>query len=451
MTDLRYTSCYRDLSGLGIPIIIGQIGTIVMSFADTLMIARHSTLELAAASFVNTMFVLVVIMALGYSYSITPVVGSMYGGNDHHGIGGVLKSGVVANAAFSAMLVVAMSLLFFNIGNLGLPVELLPLMKPYFLILLSSLPFVCVANAFKQFFDGITDTKTSMWILLFGNIANILGNWLLIYGNLGFPEMGLAGAGVSTLFARMLVAAAFVSCFLYSRRCTLYRRAWLAARVTVAELRRLTALGLPLSLQMGLETGAFSLTSIIVGWIGTTALAAHQIMLTVSQLGFMVYYGFGAAVAIKVSMCMGRNSLGAASRYAHAGLHLSLLVAVVVSLPLFTLRHSLGSLFSEDAAVCREVATLLLPFVLYQIGDCLQCVYSNALRGLTAVRPLVPVAFMSYFVISLPVAYLLGITLGMGLEGIWLSFPVGLTTAGVSYLVCFLRRLHGMRKKDFSE
>lgn len=441
MANQKYTAYCRDLSYLGIPIIIGQIGTIVMSFADTLMIGHHSTQELAAASFVNNMFVLVIIMALGYSYSITPAVGSLYGGNDHQGIGRVLKNGVVANACVSVLLVAAMSLLYVNLSRLGQPEELLPLMRPYFIIQLVSLPFVCIANAFKQFFDGITDTRTSMWILLLGNIANIIGNWLLIYGHFGFSEMGLFGAGVSTCLARLLVAAGFVAFFLFSRRCSVYRSAWLESSVTMHEMRRLTALGLPLAIQMGLETGAFSLSGILVGWIGTTALAAHQIMLTVSQLGFMVYYGFGAAVAIRASMCMGQHSPYEAGRYAHAGLLLTLLVATLVSLPLFLLRNSLGSLFSDDPIVCSQVAMLLLPFVLYQLGDCLQCVYANGLRGISVVCPLVPIAFMAYFVISLPLGWLLGIRLGMGLQGVWLAFPAGLTTAGVAYLVCFLRRL----------
>lgn len=436
-----YDGCYRDLTRLGLPIIIGQLGTIVMSFADTLMIGHHSTPELAAASFVNNMFVLVIIVALGYSYSITPVVGLQYGCGDSRGIGQTLKNGVVANLGLSAVLIGAMMLLYLNIARLGLPSELIPLMRPYFLVQLVSLPFVCFANAFKQFYDGITDTKTSMWVLLAGNIVNIAGNGILIYGYAGVPELGLLGAGISTCLARLLVAVAFAFFFLRSRRCRAYRVAWSKAKVMLSEVRRLNILGLPLSVQMGLETGAFSLTGIIVGWIGTTALAAHQIMLTVSQLGFMVYYGIGAAVAIKVSVSRGRQAFGEVSRYAHAGLHLTLMIAAVVTLPLFLARNSLGMLFTDDAEVCSQVSVLLLPFVLYQIGDCLQCIYSNGLRGLTAVRPLVPIAFVAYFVVSIPLAYLFGITLGLGLEGVWLSFPAGLTTAGVAYLFFFVRNL----------
>ena len=284
-----YDGCYRDLTRLGLPIIIGQLGTIVMSFADTLMIGHHSTPELAAASFVNNMFVLVIIVALGYSYSITPTVGNLFGRGLHTRIGKVLLDGVASNLLVAAILVAAMLLLYANIGRLGQPEELLPLMRPYFLVQLVSLPFVCVANAFKQFYDGITDTRTPMWILLSGNLLNILGNWLLIYGHLGLPEMGLLGAGLSTAFSRLFVAVAFVGLFCMSRSTSVYRAGLRSSRVSWSGIVALSALGIPLAMQMGMETAAFSLSSIMVGWLGADALAAHQIMLTVSQLGFMVY------------------------------------------------------------------------------------------------------------------------------------------------------------------
>ena len=380
---LKYTTCYRDLSYLGIPIIIGQIGTIVMSFTDTLMIGHHSTPELAAASFVNNMFTLVIILALGFSYSITPTVGSHYGREEYQRIGQVLKNGIAGNMALALLLVGVMALLYWNLGNLGQPEELLPLMRPYFLVQLVSLPFVCFANAFKQFYDGITNTRTPMYILLIGNVLNIIGNWILIYGKLGLPEMGLLGAGLSTLVARIFVAFAFVWVFVISRR--------------------------------------------------------YQIMLTISQLGFMIYYGFGAAVAIKVSLCVGLRNYDDAGRYSHAGFHLAMMCATAVTIPIVIFRDSLGILFTDNVEVCQLVSALVLPFVIYQVGDCLQCAYSNGLRGLSVVKPLVPVAFFAYFVVSLPIGYLLGLPLGLGLEGVWFAFPAGLTTAGICYLYFFRR------------
>ena len=182
---------YKALLKLGIPIVIGQLGMIVLGFADTLMIGHHSTEDLAAASFVNNIFNLVIIFATGFSYGLTPIVGSLFGKGEQKSVGRTLKNALWANGLLGLLLSILMGILYLNIHRLGQPEELLPLMRPYYLVLLVSLIFVMFFNAFKQFADGITDTKTPMWLLIGGNALNILGNWVLNYGHFGFQEMGL--------------------------------------------------------------------------------------------------------------------------------------------------------------------------------------------------------------------------------------------------------------------
>ena len=190
-----YLSHYKDLARLGLPIVIGQLGIIFVSFADTFMVARHGTNDLAAASFVNNMFNLAIIFATGFSYGLTPIIGKLFGSGRLHDAGAVLKNALVANGSMALLLVAAMSVLYLNIGNLGQPVELLGIMRPYYIVLLLSIPFILLFNAFRQFADGITDTRTSMWVLLAGNVLNIVGNYMLIFGKWGMPELGLLGAG----------------------------------------------------------------------------------------------------------------------------------------------------------------------------------------------------------------------------------------------------------------
>jgi MATE family multidrug resistance protein len=190
-----------------------------------------------------------------------------------------------------------------------------------------------------------------------------------------------------------------------------------------------------------METASFSLTTIMVGWIGTTALAAHQIMLTVGQLGFMMYYGMAAAVAIKTSNYLGYGSVPDIRRAANAGFRTILVMAVVTSLFIYAVRDSIGTFFTDDSAVAMLVAQLAVPFILYQFGDGLQCNFSNALRGIMDVKPVMLYAFIAYFVISLPAGYLFGFVLGYGLPGIWLSFPFGLTSAGLMFYFRFRSRM----------
>ena len=321
--------------------------------------------------------------------------------------------------------------LYFNLGNLGQPVELLGYMRPYYMVLFASLPFVMLFNAFKQFTDSITLTRTSMWILLSGNLLNILGNYIFIYGKMGAPEMGVVGAGVSTLLSRIIMVVIFIVVFMRSRRFAAYREGFFKLGWSRPLLRRLNSLGTPIALEMGMETASFSLSIIMVGWLGTIALASHQVMTTISQFTFMVYYGLGAAVAVRTSYFHGQRDVQNVRHTVTAGLHLMVMLEVVLGGTIFLLRNHIGAWFTDSTEVSSTVLTLLLPFFIYQFGDGMQINYANALRGIADVKPLMLIAFIAFFVISLPVGYLCGFVLGYGLMGVWMAFPFGLTSAGV--------------------
>lgn len=197
-------------------------------------------------------------------------------------------------------------------------------------------------------------------------------------------------------------------------------------------------MGWPIAMQMGMETASFSLSAIMVGWIGTTALAAHQVMLAISQICFMMYYGMGAAVAVRVSNFRGQNDRMNVRRSAYAGFHIMLLIALIGALPIFLLRNELGGWFSDSPAVSVMVAQLIIPFIIYQFGDGLQINFANALRGIADVKPMMYIAFIAYFLIScLPAIF--RFHHGLGIIGIWMAFPFGLTTAGILYYLRFNR------------
>lgn len=440
-----FTTHYKDLARLGLPIVIGQLGIIFVSFVDTFMVGRHGTDDLAAASFVNNMFNLAIIFATGFSYGLTPIIGKLFGKGKREEAGGMFKNALLANGCIALMLMLAMWILYLNIENLGQPVELLELMRPYYITLLVSIPFILLFNAFKQFADGITDTKTSMWILLAGNLLNIIGNYLLIFGKCGLPELGLLGAGISTLLSRMAMLAISLVIFFKRASYRAYSTGFWHTRITGRRQRELFLLGLPIAAQMGMETASFSLTTIMVGWIGTTALAAHQIMCTVGQLGFMLYYGMAAAVAVKVSNYNGIGDTANIRRSTRAGFHLILVMAIIASATIYLLRNNIGAIFTDSTDVVLLVAQLTIPFILYQFGDGLQCNYANALRGITDVKPMMLFAFIAYFIISLPAGYIFGFVLDLGLPGVWMSFPFGLTSAGIMF---YLRFRHTLRKKE---
>ena len=418
---------------------MGQMSTIVMGFADTLMVGRYGTNELAAAGFVNNILGLLIIGGMGFSYGITPVVGALLGEGKVHAIAGKLKNGLFACSAVGLLLMLLAALLMLALPWLGLPQELLPLMRPYLLMLLLSLLPLMMFNAYKQFSDGIQDTSMPMWVMLVGNIFNIFGNWLLIFGHFGFPEMGLSGAGLATLLSRLLQLALMAGMFHLTKRYDLYRKDFHKSGVTREGQRELHRLGWPVAMQLGMEAASFSLSAIYVGWLGANALAAHQIMIVIGQLFFMLYYGMSAAVAVKVSYYRGAGEVKQTQRVAFAGLHLCWLIGLCLAVPLLLLREEAGMLFTHSADVAALVAMLFVPFLVYQVGDALQCVYANALRGMARVKAMVWIAFVAYILISLPLGYVFGFVCGWGLVGIWMAFPFGLTTAGLLYYREFIK------------
>lgn len=198
-----------------------------------------------------------------------------------------------------------------------------------------------------------------MWILLGGNVLNIIGNYILIYGKLGLPELGLLGAGISTLFSRIVMVIVFIIIFMRSPRFVRYKIGFFRLGWSRAVFGRLNGLGWPIAFQMGMETASFSLSAIMIGWLGTIALASHQVMLAISQFTFMMYYGMGAAVAVRVSNFKGQNDIVNVRRSAYAGFHLMMTLGVVLSLIVFLCRNYLGSWFTDSQEVVAMVTSLI--------------------------------------------------------------------------------------------
>lgn len=437
---VSYIEHISALITLGFPIVVGQIGTIVQGLADTVMTGQYSAHALAAAGFVNNVMLLVLIFSMGYAYGLTPIVGADHARQDYFHAGCSLRCSLQTNGLLALILVVVLGILYFLLDHMGQPEELLPLIRPYYLIILLSLPFQILFNGFKQFTDGIGKTQIAMWVMLGANVLNIVGNAVLIYGVGPFPEMGLFGAGVSTCLSRMLMLLAMFLLFYYHPIFSPYRDGFRRGNHSAALRIRLHRLGLPIALQMGMETASFSLTAVMQGWIGSPALAAHQVMTNISSLCYMIYYGIGAAVAIRVSHYAGVDDWRNVRTTAFAGYRMILVSGIVLSGSIYAFSDPLCSFFTPDTTVKVIVMSMLLPFVLYQFGDGLQITFANALRGISDVKPMMRYAFISYILISLPLSYILGIGFRWGSAGIWMAFPVALTVAGMLFYGRFNRQ-----------
>ena len=440
----KYREDYSATIKIGVPIVLGQLGIVVVGLVDNIMVGHFSTSDLAAASFVNSVFNIPILFGMGFSYGLTPLVGQFFGRGDKFRVGGLLRNSLLANFMIGLFLSVVMGIMYLNVHRMGQPEELLPLIRPYFLLQLTSLVFVMMFNSFKQFADGITDTKTSMWIMLSANLLNIIGNSLLIYGVWGLPALGLTGAGISTLASRIFMFVAFAILFFRKQSYRRYLVGYHRTTYNTGDLKVLNRMGMMVGLQMGMETALFSISGVMIGWLGTVPLAAHQVVASISTLGFMVYYGVGSAVSIRVSNFFGRGDIAGVRRATLAGAHLLGLLAILVSVFFLLVREHIGWLYTSSEDVVNLVAVLMVILVFYQFGDSLQIIFANALRGVADVTSMAVISFIGYFVIALPVSYICGFVLDWGIEGIWLGYPVGLTLTGG--MMCW-RFYYFLRKK----
>ncbi len=423
----------REILKIGLPIMLGQACVIILAFADNIMIGWHSVDELAASSFVNNVMNLFILTELGFATGMTPMIGADNGTGNIKGIGITVKNGLMTNGIIGGISIILLTIIYFCLDHFGQAPELMPYIKPYFAIIGTSTLFALGFNVLKQFTDGICRPMISMTLLMIGNLLNIFGNWVLIYGKLGFPEMGLTGAGISTLVSRALILLVFIVFIFKSKKMNEYARTFKEALLSRGEMKTVFKMGYPVGIQMALESSTFTFAAVMAGWLGVIQLAAHQVVITISQLFFLMMQGLSFAVSILVSNAFGRKDLVSVREYARKGYFMTLGISATLSALLYCFRYQAAGIFTDSPEVSAMAVSLFFLLFAYQFGDGLQLCFANVLRGIQDVRPIMYAAFVSYYLIAIPSAYVLGFKTSLGIHGIWLGFPIGLTLAGIFF------------------
>lgn len=437
----------REILKIGLPIMLGQACVIILAFADNIMIGWHSVDELAASSFVNNVMNLFILTELGFAAGMTPMIGADNGTGNIKGIGITVKNGLVTNGIIGGISLILLTIIYFCLDHFGQAPELMPYIKPYFAIIGISTLFALGFNVLKQFTDGICRPMISMTLLMIGNLLNIFGNWVLIYGKLGFPEMGLTGAGISTLVSRALILLVFVVFIFKSKKMNEYARAIKDALLSRDKMKGVFKMGYPVGIQMALESSTFTFAAVMAGWLGVIQLAAHQVVITISQLFFLMMQGLSFAVSILVSNAFGRKDLGSVREYARKGYFMTLGISATLSVLLYCFRYQAAGIFTDSPEVSAMAVSLFFLLFAYQFGDGLQLCFANVLRGIQDVRPIMYAAFVSYYLIAIPSAYVLGFKTSLGIHGIWLGFPIGLTLAGIFFYARYRSDLRRFGRK----
>jgi MATE family multidrug resistance protein len=376
---------------------------------------------------------------LGFSYGVTPVVGALFSKGKAGEIGSTMRVAANVNTVFCVIVMAIMAVVYANLDCMGQPEELMPLIRPYFLISIVGMLPIAVFNVFAQWSYAINNTKLPMWIVLGGNAINVVGNYVLIFGNFGMPEMGLMGAGLSTFVARMFGPIVIIAVFFTAKEYRSYKEGYKKGQSTAAQRRTMVRTSLPISLQMTFETAAFSIAAVMCGMLGKVPLAAYQIIIITGTLGFCIYYSVGTAVSVRVANAKGREDSRAMRRSAWAGYHILLLIMTMSSLTFIIFGERIMSVFTDDRAVLACAVSLIPPLVLYQLGDATQINFSGALRGTANVTPMLWIAFVSYMLVGIPATYALCFTAKLGIYGIVLSFSVSLFMAAALFLHHFLK------------
>lgn len=446
--SVGYFQTVKSLVRLGLPVLVTQVGIIAVNFADTMMVGAYGLNELAASAFVNSLFLIPILMLLGFSGGVIPLIGALYGKNEHKEVGLMLRASLIVNVAMSAVFVLVMGVLYFFLGNFGQDSELLPLAEEYYQIILMSVVPMTVFTCLQQTCNGVTDTSTPMWIIVGADILNIFGNYVMIFGKFGFPELGLAGAGWSTFGARVASAIAILAVYTLSPR---YKGYWATAwmgRSGRARRQQVWKTSYPLMVQSGVECGLWTFGAVVSGWFGKVELAAYQVMNTIGQLGFMIYLSFGYATSIKVANFSGLKDYGAVRNVTKVGLHIILALATVASLVFIFFTDEMVYYFTPEEEVVSYAMMMIVPLVLYQFCDGTQLTYVNALRGTSEVKPLLWISIISYIMVGVPTLLLFAVGLGMETVGVYYSFSIALLVAAVLLVITFRKTVNRLSLEE---
>ncbi len=424
----------RKLAGLGLPVAATQLSAMLMGVVDTAMVGRVSVEAIAAASLANVWIFGTLMFAHGVILGMDPIVAQAHGAGDGRRVALALQRGVLLAIGLS----LPVALLWLETGTFlslaGQEPALVEAAHRYTAVQIPSIPLFLVYSALRQYLQGRELVRPALWVILIANAFNVFFNWVLIFGNLGLPALGLFGAGIATALTR---GVTLIGLLLWVRGFALHEGAW--APWSRAALERegfvqLLGLGIPVAIQVSLEIWAFSGAALLAGWLGSTSLAAHTVALQMAALTFMVPLGISQGAATRVGNLIGRRRLREAQRAAWVAVGMGAGVMSISAVGFVLLRHVLPTLFTRDAATVALCASILPIAAAFQIFDGTQVTGCGVLRGMGRTRPAAWFNLIAYWALGLPLGGWLAFRAGFGLAGIWWGLCFGLAVVAAALL-----------------
>lgn len=408
-----------------------QLGQVAVNFADNVMVGQLGPAALAGVSFANALYAICLVFGMGISFALPPLISEAQGAGDDRRISSYFKHSLIVNIAFGVISMVLLIAFIPFMKYLGQDPDILPHAAEYmFYSALGMFPFM-IFQTLRCYSDGLSETLPSMIIIIIGNVLNVILNYLLIFGYWGFPEMGTAGAALSSLISRVFMVFGILVIFRYWKNLWSYLSEVRLNVYKASYFKKVLSLGIPSSFQMTFELTAFSAAAIIMGLIGKVELASHQIAINLASMTFMIATGLAMAATIRVGNQLGKGDIIKVKDAGYSAMIQITLFMVFTAIVFILTRHFLPTIYMDDPEVISIAAYLLLAAAIFQIPDGIQVITLSVLRGLQDVRVPTIITFLSYWLLGIPCSYIFAITLDWGPIGVWVGLIVGLTVSAI--------------------
>ena len=456
MNISQYTKEFKYNLELAYPVVLGMLGHTLIMIVDNIMVGKLGSTELAAVSLANSMIFVALSLGIGFSTAITPIVGEADAEKDTGKIRSAFHNGL--------FLCVILGFLLFGLVVLGKPImemlhqpkEVIVLAKPFLDWVGFSLVPLIIYQGYKQFADGLSMTKYSMYAIVMANILHVIINYCLIYGVWIFPKMGIVGAALGTVISRIAMVVFMHIILARQEQLKTYFHNFSFSEIKKETIKKIINLGVPSALQMLFEVVLFTAAIWLCGNIGKTSQAANQIALSLASMTFMFAMGLSVVSMIRVSNQKGLNDYKNLVVVARSIFLLVILIEIVFAILFIVLHNIVPSLFLDmndtkqlldNKEVVFIAAKLLLVAAVFQISDGIQVVVLGALRGLQDVKIPMYITFIAYWVIGFPISYYLGEFTELKAVGVWIGLLAGLSAAALFLYI----RFHLITKKLIKE
>ncbi|PKM19665.1 MAG: MATE family efflux transporter [Gammaproteobacteria bacterium HGW-Gammaproteobacteria-15] len=444
----------RTILKLSGPIVLAQLTQTLMYFVDTVMAGRYSAVDMAAIAVASGLWFPVVMTMQGLLLALTPIVAQYYGSNQTKPVTHFTVQAMYLAMALAAALFIVMLYVHVPIDLLNMDETLRQKSLDYLYYVSFGLFPAAGYMVLRSMFEGIGNTKASMWISFVGILVNIPANYIFIYGKLGMPALGGAGCGIATALVFLAMFIAILIYGWFSRTTRRYRLHPDSYRVHLKDIWQIVCIGTPIAFSIFFEVTLFACIPLAIVHLGPIMVAGHQIAQNYSGIVFMLPLSLGMATTIRVGHLVGQQSLTELKKAVSTAIILAVLMSFVIASLTFVLRGSIAALYSPDPTVIALAASLLILACFYQVSDAIQVVSACALRGMKVTKPVFFITFIAYWPIGFGLGAVLGLTNllvpAMGAHGFWIGIIVGLSVAAVLLAIILKRNLHRLEYEGMS-